>query len=88
VRRALLVVAVLLLGAGAVAGMSGAGSLGAMWFRASPGSLNATQAGIQRYLAPAIWTDAVVPVLRQPAWLVAATSGGALGLAAMLWPRR
>lgn len=87
-RRIVLAVALVLFAAGALAGMSGAGSLGSMWFRASPGSLNATQAITQRYLAPVIWTNGIVPVLRQPAWLVAAAAGALLGIGGLLWPRR
>jgi len=87
-RPGLLVLAGLLLAAGALAAMTEAGSLGSVWFRASPGSLNATQAMVQRYLVPALWTDAVVPLLRQPAWLVAGIAGTCAALGGILWQRR
>lgn len=87
-RPGLLVVCLLLLVASVLAVLTGAGSLGSVWFRASPGSLNATQAVLQRFITPALWTDAVVPLLRQPAWLVAAIAGACAGLGGMLWQKR
>jgi hypothetical protein len=87
-RPGLLMLAGGLVAAAALAAMTEAGSLGAIWFRASPGSLNATQAMMQRYLAPALWTDAVVPLLRQPAWLVAGIAGACAALGGILWQKR
>lgn len=94
-RLVLLVVlglATLFAGFAATTAMMGAGALGTFWFRADPGSLNAFQAGVQRYVAPGLWTSIVVPVLRQPAWLVAG-SAAALFVAVYLvlgstWRRR
>jgi hypothetical protein len=84
--------ATLFIGFAVATAMMGAGALGTFWFRADPGSLNAFQAGVQRYVAPGLWTGIVVPVLRQPAWLVAGTAAAlfiaiymALGSA---WRRR
>jgi hypothetical protein len=85
-RRFVLVLGLLLLGLAGVAAMMGWGSLGGAWFRASPGSLNAFQAATQRYLLPEIWTDGMVPVLRQPAWLVAGTVGAVLSIGGLAWP--
>jgi hypothetical protein len=87
-RRFVVVLGALLLGLAGVAAMTELGSLGGAWFRASPASLNAFQAATQRYLAPSIWTEAVVPVLRQPAWLVAGAAGAVLALGGLGWPRR
>lgn len=50
--------------------------LGKLWYDLSPGSLNLTQAVIQRYLAPQIWEPGIVTVLTWPAWAVL----GGLGL--------
>lgn len=71
-----------------LAAMSGAGSLGGLWFGAAPASLNAAQALVQRHIAPALWTDAVVPLLRQPAWLVALVPGILLSIGGLAWRRR
>lgn len=87
-RIALLAAGTVLLLLAAGAAMSGAASLGALWFGASPASLNAAQAMVQRYLAPALWTDAVVPLLRQPAWLVALVPGIVLSIGGLAWRRR
>ena len=43
-------------------------SLGKLWFDAHPGSLNLAQALTQRYISPALWSDIIVPVLKQPPW--------------------
>lgn len=88
----LLGLATLFIGFATATAMMGAGALGAFWFRADPGSLNAFQAGVQRYVAPGLWTGIVVPVLRQPAWLVGAAAA-ALFIAAYMaigfaWRRR
>ncbi len=56
--------------------------LGQLWFEIDPPSLNITQAGIQRHVAPWLWDDVVQPVLEQPAWPVL----GLLGLV-LLWLR-
>jgi hypothetical protein len=56
--------------------------LGQLWFEIDPPSLNMTQAGIQRHVAPWLWDDLVQPLLEQPAWPVL----GGLGLV-LLWLR-
>jgi hypothetical protein len=43
-------------------------TLGEVWFSLSPGSLNLTQAVIQRYLFAALWDPVIVTVLLGPAW--------------------
>ena len=54
--------------------------LGKLWYDLSPGSLNLTQAVIQRYLAPQIWEPGIVTVLTWPAWAVL----GGLGLVLLI----
>lgn len=49
-----------------VGGPSGE-DLGTLWNSGSPGSLNLTQAVVQRYIHPAVWTDLLIPVLLMPA---------------------
>jgi hypothetical protein len=87
-RHFVVVLGVLLLGIAGAAAMMGWGSLGGAWFRVSPGSLNALQAATQRYLLPEVWTDGVVPILRQPTWLVTGALGAALSIGALAWPKR
>lgn len=43
---------------------------GQVWFELSPGTLNLTQAVVQRYLTPALWDDVLQPVLLWPAFVV------------------
>ncbi len=40
---------------------------GQVWFLNARGSLNLTQAIVQRYLHPALWEEVIVPLLMQPA---------------------
>lgn len=42
-------------------------SLGELWFKLSPGTLNLMQAVTQRYIAPAVWDPGIVWVLEKPA---------------------
>jgi hypothetical protein len=60
-------------------------ALGQLWYEADPGSLNLTQAVVQRYIFPGLW-DGAVWVLLRPAFAVA----GVLGIILLLatWPRR
>jgi hypothetical protein len=60
----------LMLAAG-VAGLAVTQALGQLWFAVDPGSLNLSQALIERGLWPPLWDHLVFPVLRQPAPLVA-----------------
>jgi hypothetical protein len=50
-------------------------ALGEVWFRLDVGSLNLTQAVIQRYIHPAVWDPVIVFLLQLPAWLVALVPG-------------
>ena len=55
---------------------------GELWFELHSGSLNLSQAVIQRYLHPWLWEPAIVTVLRAPA----SALFGVLGLALIgLW---
>jgi hypothetical protein len=56
--------------------------LGQLWFELDVASLNATQAGVQRHVAPWLWEDLLQPLLEQPAWPVLLV----LGLV-LLWLR-
>lgn len=48
---------------------------GELWYKASPSSLNLVQAVVQRDLHPALWDDALRPLLLSPAWAVLAVPG-------------
>ena len=48
---------------------------GKLWFDIHPGSLNATQAVIQRYVLPALWDPVIQTVLTWPAWAVLGVPG-------------
>ena len=55
--------------------------LGEALFRYYPALLNTAQAGIQRHVSPAIWDDAVLPLLERPSWAVPVALGALLLLA-------
>lgn len=62
--------------------MSAAGEL---WYRLHPGSLELSQAVIERYLWPPLWNPGIVTILLWPAPLVFAIPGLAiLGLVALM----
>jgi hypothetical protein len=50
-------------------------ALGEMWFKLHPPSLNAAQAGIQRYVAPWLWEPGITTILLWPGWLVFGVPG-------------
>lgn len=52
--------------------------LGAALFRYDPALLNTAQAGIQRYVAPAVWDDVVLPLLERPSWVLPVALGALL----------
>ena len=61
-------------------------TLGGLWAEIHRASLNAAQAGVQRYVAPWLWDPIIVWVLLQPAWAT-------LGVPGILflwlgWPRK
>jgi hypothetical protein len=57
--------------------------LGAAIFAIHPPFLNTLQAGVQRNLAPWLWTDVMQPVLTWPAWVLP----GVLGLLLLMLAR-
>jgi len=50
-------------------------SLGALWFKLDPASLNLSQAVIQRYVSAWLWDPAIQWLLQQPAAINAAVPG-------------
>jgi hypothetical protein len=68
--------AALLIGALAIATMAPANiDLGQFVATLDRAFLSTVQAGIQRYIAPWVWDDVIVPILRRPAWLFPAELG-------------
>ena len=59
-------------------------ALGQLWFTLDSGSLNLTQAIVQRYLHPWLWDPALVQLLLWPAWVLP----GALAIVLFLLCRR
>jgi hypothetical protein len=55
-------------------------ALGERWYQLAPGSLNLSQAVIQRYVSPQLWDPVLVTVLLWPAALVL----GGLGVVVVL----
>ncbi len=53
-------------------------AFGELWAAIDRGSLNLIQAVIQRYVAPWLWEQVVLPLLLAPAWLVLAVPGAVL----------
>jgi hypothetical protein len=51
-----------------VAGADMTAVAGDFWFEHSAASLNRTQSIVQRYLHPALWDAAFVPLLKRPAY--------------------
>ncbi len=49
--------------------------LGEALFRYDPALLNTVQAGIQRYLSPALWDEVALPLLERPSWVVPVALG-------------
>ena len=76
----LLLIAALLLAAGAALGLlAGWGTpLGEALFRYDPALLNTAQAGIQRHVSPALWDEAALPLLERPTWVVPVALGALL----------
>lgn len=52
--------------------------LGEFWFWLSPGGLNITQAVIERYTLPFLWSPVMITILNLPVWVVGAAIGFAL----------
>ena len=53
-------------------------TLGGLWYMVHRASLNASQAGIQRYVAPWLWDPGIVWLLVQPAWAITGLPGAVL----------
>jgi hypothetical protein len=71
--------------AGLAVALGGVGApLGALLYRLHPPFLNTLQAGVQRNLSPALWDQAILPVLEWPAWALPL----GLGLLLLLLGRR
>ncbi len=49
--------------------------LGEALFRYDPALLNTAQAGIQRYVSPALWDGVALPLLERPSWVLPAALG-------------
>jgi len=58
--------------------------LGELWFHISPASLNALQAGAERYVSVELWDSLISPILHVPAFVYPL----ALGLILMLFTLR
>jgi hypothetical protein len=56
-------------------------ALGSLWYAIDVGSLNFSQAVIQRYVHPVIWDPTITTVLVWPAWAVFAGLGSVLTVA-------
>jgi len=67
---------------------NGMASLGELWFAIHPGSLNLSQAVIQRYLSPELWDPTIIWVLGQPATVAFGLMALLFFLAAWLQARR
>lgn len=69
--RILLALALIVLGLGLWLWLSGREitvAAGKLWFELDAGSLNLTQAVVQRYIHPALWENVGVPLLLEPTW--------------------
>ncbi len=53
-------------------------TLGGVWYMIHRASLNASQAGIQRYVAPWLWDPIITWILVQPAWAITGPPGAVL----------
>ncbi|WP_018698403.1 hypothetical protein [Amorphus coralli] len=64
-------------------------SLGELWYALHPGSLNVSQAVIQRQISPTLWDPYIQTLLVWPAWAVLGVLGIALlALARVFWKPR
>jgi len=55
-------------------------AFGYLWFTIDAGSLNTSQAVIQRYIHPALWDPVIATFLQLPVWLVLLVPGVLLWL--------
>ena len=83
----LLILALAALGWEALSAWQGGGwrmvPLGELWFKLDSKSLNASQAGVQRYVAPWLWEPVITTILLWPGWAVFGLPG-----ALLLWVGR
>ena len=64
-----------------------AAPLGQRWFQIDAGSLNALQAGVERYVSPELWDSVFFPLLEWPAFLFPLVPGLLLVLLCRRWRR-
>lgn len=57
--------------------------LGELWYAVHPGSLNVSQAVVQRYISPALWDPYIQGLLVAPGWAVL----GVLGIVLLVLAR-
>ena len=62
-----------------------AAPLGKRWFQIDAGSLNALQAGVERYVSPELWDSFLFPMLEWPAFLFPLVPGLLLILLCRRW---
>ena len=62
-------------------------SAGALWASVAPNSLVGFGAFVEKKVDPDLWTGAILPALRWPAWVPAFALGAVLLLAARPWRR-
>jgi hypothetical protein len=62
--------------AGAYQGLA----IGYLWFKIDTGSLNLSQAVVQRYIHPSLWDPVIVTILQWPAWITLGVLGPTLAL--------
>jgi len=55
-------------------------AIGYLWFKIDTGSLNLSQAIVQRYIHPSVWDPVIVTILTWPAWITLGVLGPALAL--------
>ncbi len=77
----------LVLGALAALAIYQFAALGAIWASIHANSLVGFGAVVEKSISPALWTEVLVPLLSQPAWLVLGAPGAALA-ALFHWLRR
>jgi len=53
-------------------------AFGEIWYKLNVASLNAAQAGIQRYVSPTLWDPVITTILLFPAWAVPGVPGALL----------
>lgn len=62
--------------------------LGEAWYALSVESLNLTQAIIERFIWPPLWSDAILPLLQMPFWFICLALSLFFGLFWLIAARR